>query len=187
MSNAASSILSKATPSAARDLPSTPSAENLELGGVLIKSLLRLSPRFCGRDVMEYQPDSGSGSFRLDVEGPDDVAPLLSFVGDELAKVGGREHEHVATQVGKPRLDLRIGEASVDLSVELVDDLGRRGLRCAGAVPTARLVTWHELSHGRDVGQRVRAYRGDRRRGARVRRRSSDLSAVPARRDRPAP
>ena len=30
----------------------------------------------------------------------------LRFVGDELAKVGGRERERVATQVGKPRLDL---------------------------------------------------------------------------------
>jgi len=28
-------------------------------------------------------------SFRLDVECPDDVAPFLRFVGDELAKVGG--------------------------------------------------------------------------------------------------
>jgi hypothetical protein len=77
---------------------------------------------------------------RLDVEGPDDVAPLLGFVGDELAKVGGREREHVATQISKPRLDLGISKASVDLLVELVDDLGRRGPRCADAEPTARLV-----------------------------------------------
>src|SRR5436309_3426116 len=69
------------------------------------------------RDVMEYRPDSGLASLRLDVEGPDDVAPLLGFVGDELAKVGGREREHVAAQVGKPRLDLGISEASVDLLV----------------------------------------------------------------------
>jgi hypothetical protein len=72
-------------------------------------------------------------SVRLDAGELDHLRPFLGFVGDELAKVGGREREHVATQVGKPRLDLRIGEASVDLSVELVDDLGRRGLRCAAA------------------------------------------------------
>jgi hypothetical protein len=48
-------------------------------------------------------------------------------------------------------VELAVGEASVDLHVELVDDLGRRGLRCADAVPGARLVTRHELSHGRDV------------------------------------
>ena len=29
------------------------------------------------------------GSLRLDVGGPDDLAPLLGFVGDELAEVGG--------------------------------------------------------------------------------------------------
>jgi hypothetical protein len=69
------------------------------------------------RDVMEYRPDSGSASLRLDVEGPDDVAPLLRFVGDELAKVGGRKREHGAAEIGKPRLDIGIGEASVDLLV----------------------------------------------------------------------
>src|SRR5262245_35856840 len=70
-------------------------------------------------------------SLRLDVGGPDDVAPLLRLVGDELAKVGGREREHVATQVGKPHLDLGVGEARVDLPVELVDDFSRRVFWCA--------------------------------------------------------
>src|SRR6516164_9745525 len=86
--------------------------------------------------------DGGSASLRLDVEGPDEVAPLLRFVADELAKVSGRKRERVATEVGKPRLVLRIGEACVDLFVELVDDLGGRRLRCADAVPAARLITW---------------------------------------------
>src|SRR5262249_18987336 len=83
------------------------------------------------RAIMEYRPDSGSDSLRLDVERPDDVAPLLRFVDDELAEIGGRERGHVATQGGKPRRPLGIGKPSVDLSVELVDDLCRRGLRCA--------------------------------------------------------
>ena len=56
-----------------------------------------------------------------------------------LAKVGGREREHVATQVGKPRLDLGIGKARVDLLVELVDDLGERLLRRANALERAGL------------------------------------------------
>ena len=77
--------------------------------------------------------DSGSASFRLDIEGPDDVAPLLRFVGDELAEVGGRTDERCATQIGEPRLHLGIGESGVDLVVELLDDLGRRGLRRADA------------------------------------------------------
>src|SRR5215471_2267491 len=115
-----------------------------------------------------WKINSGSASLQLDVEGPDEVAPLLRFVGDELAKVSGRKRERVATQIGKPRLVLRIGEASVDLLVELVDDLGGRCLRCANAVPAARLIAWQELSHGRDVGQRVGARRGDHREGAQL-------------------
>src|SRR6266550_9494859 len=87
-----------------------------------------------GTDVTEY-PASEAVSLRLDVGIPDHVAPLLGVVDNELAKLGGREREHVATQISKPRLDLRISKASVDLLVELVDDLGRRGPRCADAVP----------------------------------------------------
>jgi hypothetical protein len=51
--------------------------------------------------------DKKIASLSLDVKGPDEVAPLVRFVGDELAKVSGRKRERVATQVGKPRL--RIG------------------------------------------------------------------------------
>src|SRR5262249_1463000 len=57
------------------------------------------------------------------------------------------------------RLHLGIGEGGIDLFVELADDLGRRGLWCADAKPDARLVARHELSHRRDVRQRVRARR----------------------------
>ena len=44
-------------------------------------------PRFRGTDVTEYFAGS-RGSFRLDVGGPDHLAPLLGIVGDELAEVG---------------------------------------------------------------------------------------------------
>src|SRR5262249_16270474 len=60
------------------------------------------APRFAERDVVEYRPDSGSASLRLDVEGSDDGAPLLGFVGDERAEVGGRSRKHRATKFGKP-------------------------------------------------------------------------------------
>jgi len=43
-------------------------------------------------------------SLHLDIGSPNHLAPLLGFVGDELAKIGGREREHVATEVSKPRL-----------------------------------------------------------------------------------
>jgi hypothetical protein len=81
-----------------------------------------------------------AASVGLDVGGPDHLAPFLGFVGDQPAKVGGREREHVATQVGKPRLDLGVGEAGIDFLVEPVDDLGGRGLRCADAGST--IASW---------------------------------------------
>jgi hypothetical protein len=77
---------------------------------------------------------------RLDVGRSDHLAPLLGFIGDEVAEVGGRARNHRAAQVGKPRLDLGVGERGVDFLVELVDDLGGRFLGCADANPRTRLV-----------------------------------------------
>jgi hypothetical protein len=74
------------------------------------------------------------GSVHLDASELDHPGPLLGFVGDQFFKIGGREREYVATQVGKPRLDLGVGEPGIDLLVELVDDLGRRGLRRSNAI-----------------------------------------------------
>src|SRR5215813_10653854 len=65
------------------------------------------------RDVMEYRR-----SFRLDVGRPDHPRPLLGLVGDELAKVGRRAGKWGFPEIGKPRLHLGIGKASVDLLVE---------------------------------------------------------------------
>src|SRR5262247_3066625 len=107
--------------------------------------------------------DRVTASVRLDVEGPDDVAPLLGFLGDEPAKVCGRNDKRRHTQNGEPRFYLGIGEARVDLLVELVDDVRRRVLGYADAIPVARLIARHELTHGRDVRQRVRAGRGRHR------------------------
>src|SRR5215470_12966511 len=105
------------------------------------------TPLFAEREL--WNIDGGSASLRLDVEGPDDVAPLLRFVGNELAKVGGREREHVGAQVGKPRLDLGISKVSVDLLVELVDNLSGRVFRRTDPIPLTRLVTRHEFGQGR--------------------------------------
>src|SRR5215813_11287459 len=98
-------------------------------------------------------------SLRLDVGRPDHLAPLFGFLGNVFAEVGGRAWKHSATKVGKARLHLGIVESRVDLLVELVDDFGRRGLRCAEAVPNTPLVARQELTHGRDVRQRFRARR----------------------------
>src|SRR5262245_11205495 len=114
--------------------------------------------RLSSTGVTEYWIGSAA-SVGLDVGGPDHLAPFLGFVGDQPPKVDGREREHVATQVGKPRLDLGVGEAGIDFLVKPVDDFGGRVFRRADAVPTGRLETRHELSHGRHLGQHVRPCR----------------------------
>src|SRR5262245_55987767 len=119
-------------------------------------------PTFAERDVMEYWIGTAA-SVGLDVGRPDHLGPLLGLFGDELAEIGGRADKRRASKVGKPRLHLGIGEAGVDLLVELVDDLRRRVLAYCAAIPVARLITRQELTHGRDIRQRVRARRGRHR------------------------
>src|SRR5262249_55833136 len=45
------------------------------------------------------------------------LAPLLGFLGDQLAEVSGRTRKHRAAEVSEPRFHVGIGEASVDLLV----------------------------------------------------------------------
>jgi hypothetical protein len=47
---------------------------------------------------------------RLDGSCPNHLAPFLSFVGDQLVEVGGRAGKCGGAQLGKPRLNLGIGE-----------------------------------------------------------------------------
>src|SRR5262245_25793327 len=103
---------------------------------------------------MEYR--RRSGSFRLYTGELDHLAPLLGFVGDQLAKVCGRTGKNHATHVGELRLEFAISESGVDLRVELVDDLGRRAPGHADAEPAGRLVTWQEIAHSWNVRQRIR-------------------------------
>ena len=44
--------------------------------------------------------------------------------GIEIVKAGGQEREHVATKVGRQRLDLGIGKASVDLPMQTQASVG---------------------------------------------------------------
>src|SRR5262245_13403425 len=97
--------------------------------------------------------DSGSASLRLDVEGPDDVAPLLRFVGDELAEVGGRTRKYRAAEVSEPRFHFWVGESGVDLLVECVDDLGGLVPGCAEADLRTRFVAGDKIVYGWDIGQ----------------------------------
>src|SRR5207302_10683871 len=88
----------------------------------------------------------GASQSALYARGLDHLAPLLGFVGDELPEVGGRAGQRCATQLGKPRLDLGVGEARVDLPVELIDNLEGRVPGCDNAEPNARLVTGHKIA-----------------------------------------
>src|SRR5262245_30734924 len=107
-----------------------------------------------GTDVMEYSARIVR-SFRFEARELHNLCPLFGFVDDEFSKVGGRHGHWHATNVGEPCLNLGIGEARIELSVELVDDLGRRALRCADAVPGARLVVRHKFAYGGDVRQHL--------------------------------
>src|SRR6185369_3582820 len=93
----------------------------------------------------------------FDVAGPDYLSPLSRLFGDELAEVGRRAGKRRGAQVGKARLQLWIGEARVDRTVELADDLDGRVPGRADAVPAARLVTGHELGDRRHLRERLRA------------------------------
>src|SRR5712671_6390874 len=65
---------------------------------------------------------------RLDVGRPDHLAPLLSFLDNELPEFSRRTGKRNATQVGKARLDVGVGESLVDRLAELDDGLGGRAL-----------------------------------------------------------
>src|SRR5262245_35756417 len=99
-------------------------------------------------------------SFRLDVGRPDHLAPLLSFFRDQLAELNLRSRQRRAAEVSETGLHLRVVESRVDLLVELVDELDRRGLRCAEAIPLAGLKARQEFFHSWDARQRLRARRG---------------------------
>src|SRR5262249_31350811 len=60
------------------------------------------------------------GSLRLDAGELDHLGPLLGSFGDQLTEVGGRARKRRAAQVGKLRLDFRVGERGINLPVELV-------------------------------------------------------------------
>src|SRR5262249_1080887 len=44
-------------------------------------------PPFAERDVMEYSRPGSRGSLPIDAGGLDHLGPLVSFLGDELAKI----------------------------------------------------------------------------------------------------
>src|SRR5262249_42950253 len=78
-------------------------------------------------------------------------------------KSGGRTGKGCSTQIGEPRLYLRIGECCSDPLVQLGDDLNRRVLGCADCVPGFGLVARHEFDQAWDIWERVRTHRARHR------------------------
>jgi hypothetical protein len=98
-----------------------------------------------------------SGSLRFDARDLDHLGPFRGFVGDELSEIGGRAHERRAAKLGEPRLDLGIGEASVDFMVQPADDLGRRVLGRTDCNKCAGLEARQEFAQSRHIRELIRA------------------------------
>src|SRR6266542_2158211 len=93
------------------------------------------------------------GSLRLKPGELHHLAPLLGLLGDEPTELGGRAGKRLAAYFGKLCSHHRIVQSGVDLAIELIDNLDRRVLRSGYAVPLARFVTRHKISHPRQRGK----------------------------------
>jgi hypothetical protein len=105
------------------------------------------SMRFRGTGDWNIRRRSTAALVRFDVGCPDHLAPLLGFIGDELAEFGGRHRQWNATQVCEPLLDLRIGEAGGDLSLRKSNS-------------DVLMVQTSEVRVGQDAANRLNSTRG---------------------------
>src|SRR5258707_1513074 len=116
-----------------------------------------------GRSAPRRKRSAGVGSIRLYAGKLDHLGPLLDFVSNELSEVGGRACKRCGAQICEPRLHFWIGEGGIDLLVEGIDDVRGRAFGHANAIPRTRLIARHEISHGWNIGQRYRTFRGGHR------------------------
>jgi hypothetical protein len=86
------------------------------------------------------------------------ISPFLGFLREVFSEIRRRTGKCHGTKLREPRLELSIGEARIDLGVELIDDLGGRALGGADAIPRTRVVTGDEIGDNRNVGQRQGAW-----------------------------
>src|SRR3954468_1105782 len=91
------------------------------------------------------------GSLRLYACKLDHLGPFIDFPRDHASELGGRASSRRVTNVNQSRLQFRIGQAGIDLSVELFNDLGGYILGETDPIPAVRLVARHGLGDGRDV------------------------------------
>ena len=65
-------------------------------------------------DIGWVHSPNGIPSSRFDVCKLDHLGPLLSLIGDELAKIGGRKRKRGATELIKPSVDVGVCERGID-------------------------------------------------------------------------
>src|SRR5262249_11506295 len=90
--------------------------------------------------VTEFMEPAIIRSFRLDVGGPDDLAPFLRFVGDELCKISGGTREWHHAQISKSSYCFVVSAFAQ-----------------SDGVPMGGLIARHKIAHGWDAGQCVRS------------------------------
>src|SRR6516162_10580160 len=90
---------------------------------------------------------------RFEAGEPDDLGPLLSFLVDEPAEVGGRPGEYVAAELAHARLYGRIDERRINLPIETLDDFWRRALGCPKAQEARHRVAGDDIGDRRNVGE----------------------------------
>ena len=73
----------------------------------------------------------------------------------ELSKICGGTCKYRSSQIGLAFLHVGIGKSSIDLFVELLDNLRGRGFGHDDPVPASRLEARQKFAHGRDVRQRL--------------------------------
>src|SRR5215813_10187882 len=105
-------------------------------------------------------------SLRLHAREPDHLAPLLGFLGNELAECRRRARDQHTAKIIELCFHGWLGQNRVDLAVELFDD----GYGClpwrTDTVPGTGLEILHELADGRQVRKRLQAFRGCHRKAA---------------------
>src|SRR5215475_1251720 len=130
------------------------SCRNTKLGRITIRSCPRTSSAISISGIAGFKAGGAAcGSLRLKPREFHHLAPLLGFLGDEPTERGGRAGKRLAADFGKLCAHRGIAQRSVDLAVEVIDDLERRVLRSGDAVPLARFVTRHKISHLRQRGK----------------------------------
>src|SRR5215471_12101346 len=112
-----------------------------------------------GASSADYSIQLGAG------EGHD-PAPLLSFIGQESSEIERGSGKWAPSQISEARLQNRVRQAKVDLSVQQLRNFGRCAARCPYPEPGACLISLHEIADRGYLRQRLRSVCGGHRQHA---------------------